>query len=81
MRIDQFNISAPMSLLDSVRGFYCFALQLEDGARPDFERPGYWLYGDGKPIVHLIESHEHCRPEKPISPFRAVRINFFILAP
>ena len=65
MRIDHINIAAPMVLLDAVRAFYCTALQLEDGARPDFGVPGYWLYGDGKPIVHLIESNNHYHAEKP----------------
>src|SRR5208337_1663681 len=27
---------------------------LEVGYRPAFSFPGYWLYADGKPIVHLI---------------------------
>ena len=65
MRIDHINIAAPMTLLDQVRDFYCAALQLEDGPRPDFGIPGYWLYGDGKPIVHLIERNNHYRAEKP----------------
>ena len=65
MRIDHINIAAPMTLLDEVRNFYCVALQLEDGPRPDFGIQGYWLYGDGKPIVHLIESNNHYRAEKP----------------
>lgn len=36
MRIDHINIAAPMTLLDKVRDFYCSALPLEEGARPDF---------------------------------------------
>jgi len=51
--------------LRQVRDFYCTALELEDGPRPDFGIPGYWLYGGGKPILHLIESDNHFRPEKP----------------
>ena len=65
MRIDHINIAAPMDLLVKVRDFYCGALQLEVGPRPDFGIPGYWLYGDGKPILHLIESDNHFRAEKP----------------
>jgi catechol 2,3-dioxygenase-like lactoylglutathione lyase family enzyme len=59
MQLDHINIAAPPALLDRVRDFYRDALQLEEGARPDFGVPGYWLYGGGKPIVHLIESEQH----------------------
>ena len=59
MHIDHINIAAPRDLLEQVRDFYCELLQLEDGPRPDFGIHGYWLYGDGKPIVHLLESPWH----------------------
>ena len=65
MRIDHINIAAPADLLAAVRDFYCGALELEEGPRPDFGIPGYWLYGGGKPIVHLIESDNHYPAEKP----------------
>lgn len=65
MKIDHINIAAPMPLLEKVKAFYCTALLLEDGPRPDFGIPGYWLYGEGRPILHLIESDNHYRPEKP----------------
>lgn len=56
--IDHINISAPKALLDKVLAFYTDVLGLEIGGRPDFSRPGYWLYAAGKPIVHLTESEE-----------------------
>jgi catechol 2,3-dioxygenase-like lactoylglutathione lyase family enzyme len=59
LRIDHINIAAPAALLQEVKAFYCKALQLEDGPRPDFGIPGHWLYGDGLPIIHLIESDNH----------------------
>lgn len=65
MRIDHINIAAPADLLEAVRNFYCAALELEEGPRPDFGIPGYWLYGDGKPIVHLLESDHHQRGDAP----------------
>ena len=61
MKIDHINIAAPMALLEEVREFYCGALELEVGPRPDFGVPGYWLYGDGCPLVHLIQSDAHHR--------------------
>ncbi|MEP0201770.1 MAG: hypothetical protein ABJ084_07915 [Halioglobus sp.] len=65
MRIDHINIAAPMVLLEDVRLFYTTVLELEEGPRPDFGMPGYWLYGGGKPIVHLIESDNHFASDKP----------------
>lgn len=65
MNIDHINIAAPAALLAKVKHFYCYALQLEDGPRPDFGIPGHWLYGEGKAIVHLIESDNHGTGETP----------------
>ena len=65
MHIDHVNIAAPLALMEQVKDFYCQALLLEEGPRPDFGIPGYWLYGGGKPIVHLIESNHHQKPEPP----------------
>ena len=59
MRIDHINIAAPAALLAEVRDFYCAVFGLDDGPRPDFGIPGHWLYSDGKPIVHLLESAQH----------------------
>jgi len=59
MHIDHINISAPPELLLKVRDFYCDVIGLSEGFRPGFKRNGYWLYSDGKPIIHLIESLEH----------------------
>lgn len=64
MHIDHINISAPAELLLKVRDFYCEVLGLTEGFRPEFKRNGYWLYADGKPIIHLVESLEHHRNEK-----------------
>jgi catechol 2,3-dioxygenase-like lactoylglutathione lyase family enzyme len=65
LKIDHINIAAPMALLEEVRRFYSGALQLEEGPRPDFGIPGYWLYGDGCPLIHLIESEEHHPAARP----------------
>ena len=65
MRLDHFNISVPRELLDQVRDFYRDVLGFEQGERPDFSRRGYWLYSEGCPYVHLIESDDHVRYEQP----------------
>ena len=41
--------------LEASREFYCAALGLEVGDRPPLEFPGYWLYLDGVPCVHVAE--------------------------
>jgi extradiol dioxygenase family protein len=65
MKIDHVNIAAPWTLLLDVKNFYCNALQLEEGPRPDFGVRGFWLYGGGKPILHLVESEAHYAADKP----------------
>jgi len=65
MRIDHVNIAAPWELLLEVKEFYCAALELEEGPRPDFGIRGFWLYGSGNPLIHLIESDNHYPAEKP----------------
>ncbi|RAX41087.1 VOC family protein [Rhizobium tropici] len=42
--------------LDGTRQFLEDLLGLTVGFRPNFSFPGYWLYRDGEPIVHLIPS-------------------------
>lgn len=40
--------------LPETREFYVDILGMEDGARPNFDFPGHWLYVGDKPVVHLI---------------------------
>ncbi|KMO28128.1 glyoxalase [Methylobacterium variabile] len=40
--------------LEGTRAFFEAVLGLEAGYRPAFAFPGYWLYGNGEPVVHLI---------------------------
>lgn len=44
-------------LTDDVRAtvdFYRDLLGLDDGARPDFDFPGAWLYAGEQPVLHVI---------------------------
>jgi catechol 2,3-dioxygenase-like lactoylglutathione lyase family enzyme len=41
--------------LETTKAFYCDALGLEVGERPPLEFPGYWLYLDGSPCMHVAE--------------------------
>jgi catechol 2,3-dioxygenase-like lactoylglutathione lyase family enzyme len=66
MELDHVNIAVPAGQLEALRDFYCAVLGLEVGARPAFDRRGYWLYGTaGSACVHLIESDRHRRHETP----------------
>ena len=51
MRLDHINIRTDD--LESVKDAMVSILKLEVGDRPSFPFPGYWLYGEGYPIVHL----------------------------
>lgn len=64
LHIDHINISAPAGLLSKIRDFYCGVLGLEEGFRPELSKNGYWLYSEGKPIIHLVESLEHHPTDK-----------------
>jgi len=41
--------------LETVKAFFTEVLGLDVGDRPPFTFPGYWLYGGGRPIVHLMQ--------------------------
>jgi catechol 2,3-dioxygenase-like lactoylglutathione lyase family enzyme len=41
--------------LEGTKDFYCDALGLAVGERPPLEFPGYWLYLDGVPCLHVAE--------------------------
>ncbi len=41
--------------LEETKEFYVDVLGLTVGERPPFEFPGYWLYLDGRAVVHLAD--------------------------
>ena len=51
--LDHFTLQCRPDDLAQLRGFYTDVFGLEDGPRPAFPFPGHWLYGGGRPIVHL----------------------------
>lgn len=59
VHLDHINIRAPAELLHRVRDFYCNVLGFTEGFRPEFSRPGYWLYIHDRPLVHLSENGEN----------------------
>ena len=51
MKLDHINIRT--SDPEGVKDTFIRLLGLEVGDRPPFSFPGYWLWGNGHPIVHL----------------------------
>jgi catechol 2,3-dioxygenase-like lactoylglutathione lyase family enzyme len=45
--------------MDSTRDWYCNVLGMEEGWHPDFGFPVYWLYLDGRDVVHIGQSAKH----------------------
>ncbi len=64
MRLHHINIAAPTSILEITRKFYCDILGLKVGPRPTLKAPGFWLYNEADPIVHLSESDIHSQPQR-----------------
>ncbi|MGH8822815.1 MAG: diguanylate cyclase [Rhodoferax sp.] len=54
--LNHLNLHAPRELLDELKEFYCNVVGLQVGPRPPFRNFGYWLYAEGKPIVHLYQT-------------------------
>ena len=53
--IDHVNVESD-DIERSAR-FYREVIGLKEGPRPDFDRPGYWMYAADKPVVHIIRTH------------------------
>ncbi len=51
--VDHFNIVISPSQVDETLRFYREVLGLQDGFRPDFGRPGWWLYAGKHPVLHI----------------------------
>ena len=56
MKIDRLlhvNIRCTADDLPRLEKFYDDALGMKSGYRPDFGRPGAWLYYEGEPLIHI----------------------------
>ena len=56
MKIDgllHVNIRCTPDDLPTIEQFYQNALGMKSGPRPDFGRPGAWLYYAGEPLIHV----------------------------
>jgi catechol-2,3-dioxygenase len=54
--LNHYNLRAPREVLDRIRDWYRDTVGLEVGERPPFRNFGYWLYANGRPILHLTEA-------------------------
>ena len=72
MKIDHATIVTPQ--LEAARAFFCDIAGLTVGDRPPFGFEGYWLYHDGKAVIHLIKTNS----DRPLtkSPTRIDHIAF-----
>jgi catechol 2,3-dioxygenase-like lactoylglutathione lyase family enzyme len=42
--------------LEAARSFFCDVAGLTEGQRPPFRVRGYWLYAQGRAVIHLVNS-------------------------
>jgi catechol-2,3-dioxygenase len=59
--LNHYNLRATRDVLDRLRDWYRDTVGLEVGPRPPFRHFGYWLYGGGRPILHLSEAEANER--------------------
>jgi catechol 2,3-dioxygenase-like lactoylglutathione lyase family enzyme len=52
--LDHVNIETDH--VDRSADFYENILGMTRGPRPEFDRPGHWMYINGSPIVHIIRT-------------------------
>ena len=52
--IDHVNVETDN--VDRSAKFYRDVIGLKEGPRPDFDRPGFWMYACDKPVVHIIKT-------------------------
>ena len=45
--------------MEATRDWYCTVLGMEEGPHPDFGFPVYWLYLNGRDVVHIGQSAKH----------------------
>jgi catechol 2,3-dioxygenase-like lactoylglutathione lyase family enzyme len=55
--IEHFLVAADD--METTKDWYRAVLGMEEGWHPDFGFPVYWMYLDGKDVVHITESAKH----------------------
>lgn len=54
--LNHYNLRSDSKTMEALRDFYVDVVGLELGYRPPFESNGYWLYANGKDVLHLSET-------------------------
>jgi catechol 2,3-dioxygenase-like lactoylglutathione lyase family enzyme len=54
MYLDHANIVTPD--LDTTVDFFTEVVGFTTGPRPNFQVHGYWLYSEGRPVIHLTQA-------------------------
>jgi catechol 2,3-dioxygenase-like lactoylglutathione lyase family enzyme len=73
MQLDHVTLVTPD--LEAARRFFCEVAGLESGPRPAFAVEGYWLYAEGRPVIHLIDATVPARAATLVAP----RLDHFAL--
>ncbi|MCK9259859.1 MAG: VOC family protein [Azoarcus sp.] len=61
-RMDHFTIVTDQ--LDNTHSFYTELLGLEEGPRPPFPVPGYWLYAGKQAVLHVVGVDQMPEPRR-----------------
>lgn len=59
--LHHLHFSAPLDALLEVKAFYSQLLDLQEGPRPAFKNPGFWLYAGNHPLIHMSDAGASCR--------------------
>jgi glyoxylase I family protein len=56
--LNHINLRGNRDTLEQLKNFYIEVVGLTQGNRPPFKSFGYWLYANGRDIVHLTEAEK-----------------------
>jgi len=62
LRMDHFTIVSDQ--LEATRNFYVGVLGLVEGPRPPFPVPGFWLYTQEQPVLHVVGVSQMPEPRR-----------------
>ena len=71
LRMDHFTIVSDQ--LTATRDFYVEVLGLIEGPRPPFPVPGFWLYTQNQPVLHVVGVAQMPEPRRGVLDHMAFR--------
>ena len=51
--LDHVSLTTEPAMMEELKDFYRDVLGMTTGFRPSIGVPGYWMYAEGQPIIHL----------------------------